>query len=187
MPVSDKMIQTGYDYAKALYAEYGVDVDAAMAKAANLPVSMHCWQSDDVVGCEGEGAGATDGLATTGNYPGRARNADEVRQDADIAMKMIPGEKKFNLHASYAEKHGKKVDRDAYTIAEFQGWVDWAKDKNVGLDFNPNRMPTVICIAVTYAAAPCIFLMSSLSWATATMTLTCQSTPSSTAARSRST
>ncbi len=137
MSTSEKTIQTGYEYAKELYAAYGVDVDRAMEKAAQLPVSMHCWQADDVVGCEGAGAGATDGIATTGNYPGRARNAEEIRRDADLAMSMIPGAKKFNLHASYAELNGRKIDRDAYTIAEFQNWVDWAKEKNVGLDFNP--------------------------------------------------
>ena len=137
MSVSDKLIQTGYDYAKEIYAQYGVDVDAAMAKAAKLPVSMHCWQADDVIGCENADGGAKDGIATTGNYPGRARNADEIRQDADKAMSMIPGARKFNLHASYAELHGKKIDRDAYTIDEFSSWVDWAKEKNVGLDFNP--------------------------------------------------
>ena len=137
MSISEKQIQTGYDYAKEIYGQYGVDIDAAMEKAAKLPVSMHCWQADDVIGCEGAEGGATDGLATTGNYPGRARNADEIRQDADMAMSMIPGAHKFNLHASYAELHGKKIDRDAYTIAEFQSWVDWAKEKNIGLDFNP--------------------------------------------------
>ncbi|MBR3502967.1 MAG: L-rhamnose isomerase [Clostridia bacterium] len=137
MAISDKLIQTGYDYAKEIYAQYGVDIDKAMEKAALLPVSMHCWQADDVIGCEGADGGATDGIATTGNYPGRARNADEIRAGADLAMSMIPGARKFNLHASYAELHGKKIDRDAYTIAEFQNWVDWAKEKNVGLDFNP--------------------------------------------------
>ena len=137
MAISDKLIQTGYDYAKEIYAQYGVDIDKAMEKAAQLPVSMHCWQADDVIGCENADGGAKDGIATTGNYPGRARNADEIRADADLAMSMIPGARKFNLHASYAELNGKKLDRDAYTIAEFQNWVDWAKEKNVGLDFNP--------------------------------------------------
>ena len=90
MTLSDKLIQTGYDYAKEIYAQYGVDIDQAMEKAAQLPVSMHCWQADDVIGCEGADGGATDGIATTGNYPGRARNADEIRADADLAMSMIP-------------------------------------------------------------------------------------------------
>ncbi len=137
MAISDKVLTQGYEYAKELYAQYGVDVDAAMEKAAKLAVSMHCWQADDIMGCESEGCGAANGLAVTGNYPGRARNAQELRADADLALSMIPGTKKFNLHANYAELNGKKIDRDAYTIAEFQNWVDWAKGKGIGLDFNP--------------------------------------------------
>ncbi len=137
MSISEKMIAQGYEYAKQVYAQYGVDVDAAMKKCAAIPVSMHCWQADDIMGCEQEGGGAANGLAVTGNYPGRARNAAEIRSDAELAFRLIPGAKKFNLHANYAELHGKKIDRDAYTIAEFQGWVDWAKEQKVGLDFNP--------------------------------------------------
>ena len=137
MAISDKLIAQGYEYAKEVYAQYGVDVEAAMEKAKKLAVSMHCWQADDILGCEAEGAGAANGLAVTGNYPGRARNAEEIRKDADLAMSLIPGTTRFNLHANYAELNGKKIDRDAYTIAEFQGWVDWAKQKGIGLDFNP--------------------------------------------------
>ncbi len=135
--MTDKFIAQGLDYAKEAYAAYGVDVEKAMEKAAKLPVSMHCWQADDVIGCENADGGAKDGIATTGNYPGRATNADEIRKDADLAISLIPGAKKFNLHASYAELGGKKIDRDAYTIDQFQGWVDWAKQKDIGLDFNP--------------------------------------------------
>lgn len=137
MAISDKLLAQGYEYAKEVYAQYGVDVDAAMEKAARLPVSMHCWQADDILGCEAVGAGAANGLAVTGNYPGRASGGDEIRQDADLALSLIPGTKKLNLHANYAELNGKKIDRDEYTIAEFQNWVDWAKQKDVGLDFNP--------------------------------------------------
>ena len=135
--MSDALIQKGYDYAREVYAAHGVDVEAAMEKAAAVPISLHCWQADDVVGCEGEGGGASGGIATTGNYPGRARTAQEIREDADLALSLIPGELKFNLHASYAELGGRKLDRDAYTIREFQNWVDWAKEKKIGLDFNP--------------------------------------------------
>ncbi len=135
--MTDKFIAQGLEYAKEAYAAYGVDVEKAMEKAAKLPVSMHCWQADDVIGCENADGGAKDGIATTGNYPGRATNADEIRKDADLAISLIPGAKKFNLHASYAELNGKKIDRDAYTIDEFRGWVDWAKQKDIGLDFNP--------------------------------------------------
>ena len=139
MAISDKLLTQGYEYAKEIYAHYGVDVDAAMEKAAKLPVSMHCWQADDIMGCESVGAGAGNGLAVTGNYPGRANGGDEIRKDADLALSLIPGTKKLNLHANYAELNGKKIDRDEYTIAEFQNWVDWAKEKGIGLDFNPTN------------------------------------------------
>lgn len=144
--MSDQLILKGYEYAKEVYAAHGVDVEQAMKKCTQVPISMHCWQADDVVGCEGEGGGAGNGIATTGNYPGRARNGDEIRQDADLAMSMIPGTLKFNLHASYAELGGRKVDRDAYTIEQFTNWVDWAAEKKIGLDFNPT------CFSHPYAA-----------------------------------
>lgn len=134
--MNDKNIRKGYEYAKACFMEQGVDVDAAIRRADSVPVSMHCWQGDDVTGFDGADT-LTGGIATTGNYPYRARNADELRQDIDTAMALIPGAMKLNLHASYAEKGGKQVDRDAYTIELFQRWVDWAKQKGVGLDFNP--------------------------------------------------
>ncbi len=144
--MNDQLILKGYEYAKEVYAAQGVDVEQAMKKCAQVPISMHCWQADDVVGCEGEGGGAGNGIATTGNYPGRARSGDEIRQDADLAMSMIPGALKFNLHASYAELNGRKVDRDAYTIEQFKNWVDWAAEKKIGLDFNPT------CFSHPYAA-----------------------------------
>ena len=131
-----EQIVKGYEYAKAAFAEFGVDVDQAIARIDRIPISMHCWQGDDVIGFEGSGA-LTGGIQTTGNYPGRARTADELRKDAEFAMRCIPGETKFNLHASYAEKGGKDVDRDRYTIEQFQAWADWAKENGIGLDFNP--------------------------------------------------
>ena len=134
--MNETSIIKGYEYAKEQYAAYGVDVDAAIARADAIPVSMHCWQGDDVIGFDGAGE-LSGGIATTGNYPGRARNAEELRADIDFALSMIPGETKLNLHACYAEKNGKKVDRDAYTIEQFQTWVDWAKERGMGLDFNP--------------------------------------------------
>ena len=134
--MNEKLILAGYEYAKEVYAAAGIDVEAAMAKADAIPVSMHCWQGDDVIGFDGSDS-LTGGIQTTGNYPGRARTAEELRGDIDFARTMIPGVTKLNLHASYAEKNGKKIDRDEYTIAEFQNWVDWAKEKKVGLDFNP--------------------------------------------------
>jgi len=134
--MNEKLILAGYEYAKETYAAAGIDVEAAMKKADAIPVSMHCWQGDDVIGYDGADS-LTGGIQTTGNYPGRARNAEELRADIDFARTMIPGATKLNLHASYAEKNGKKVDRDEYTIAEFQNWVDWAKAQGIGLDFNP--------------------------------------------------
>ncbi|NLF28594.1 MAG: L-rhamnose isomerase, partial [Clostridiales bacterium] len=131
-----EQIVKGYEYAKAAFAEFGVDVDQAIARIDRIPISMHCWQGDDVIGFEGSGA-LTGGIQTTGNYPGRARTADELRKDAEFAMRCIPGETKFNLHASYAEKGGKDVDRDRYTIEQFRAWADWAREQGIGLDFNP--------------------------------------------------
>lgn len=134
--MNEQNILRGYEYAKEVYAEIGVDVEAAMEKADAIPISMHCWQGDDVIGFDGSDS-LTGGIQTTGSYPGRARNVEELRADIDFARSMIPGKTKLNLHVSYAEKHGKKIDRDAYTIAEFEEWVDWAKESGVGLDFNP--------------------------------------------------
>ncbi|MBE5766433.1 MAG: L-rhamnose isomerase [Clostridiales bacterium] len=127
---------SAFEFAKEWYKAQGVDVCAAMDAVAKIPVSMHCWQGDDVMGFEGDSMGASGGILTTGNYPGRARNAAELRADIEKALSLIPGTKKVNLHANYAELNGKKIDRDAYTIDEFTGWVDWAKANNVGLDFN---------------------------------------------------
>ena len=137
MAISEKLVNTGFEYAKEVYAAKGVDVEAAMKKASETTVSVNCWQGDDVVGFEGADGGATNGIATTGNYMGRARTADELRADLDFALPMIPGKHKLNLHASYAEKGGRNVDRDEYTADMFQNWMDWAKAKKMGLDFNP--------------------------------------------------
>ena len=134
--MKEELILNGYEYAKAQYAAQGVDVDAAIAKADAIPVSMHCWQGDDVIGFDGSDS-LSGGIQTTGNYPGRARTADELRADIAFVRTMIPGATKLNLHASYAEKNGKQVDRDAYTIDLFQNWVDFAKEQKIGLDFNP--------------------------------------------------
>ena len=135
-PVSNSRVQQGFEFAKEIYASCGVDVEAAIARADAIPVSMHCWQGDDVIGFDGS-ATLTGGIQTTGNYPGRARTPDELRRDIDKAISLIPGKTKLNLHACYAEKNGKSIDRDAYTIAEFSGWLNWAKETGVALDFNP--------------------------------------------------
>lgn len=131
-----KADMSSYRYAQEAYAQVGVDCEAAIVAANAVPVSMHCWQGDDVIGFDGVGE-LTGGIATTGNYPGRARTPEELRADIAKALTLIPGKVKLNLHACYAEKNGKKVDRDAYTIEQFRNWVDFAVAHKLGLDFNP--------------------------------------------------
>ncbi len=135
--MNSKLVSQGFEYASKVYQDQGVNVENAMKLCAEIPVSMHCWQGDDIFGCESATGGASGGIATTGNYPGRARNGDELRTDIGQALKLIPGGKKLNLHANYAEKGGRAVDRDAYTVELFQNWLGWAKEKGLGLDFNP--------------------------------------------------
>ncbi len=134
--MDENRILKGYEYAKSVYADQNVNVDAAMEKINSIPVSMHSWQGDDLIGFDGIGE-LTGGIATTGNYPGRATTPEELRADIEKATGMIPGAIKLNLHACHAETKGKNVDRDAYTIEHFQAWADWAKDRGIGLDFNP--------------------------------------------------
>ena len=133
----EKRISQGYAYAKETYAALGVDTDTVLKKLAAIPVSLHCWQGDDVGGFENLSAASGGGIQATGNYPGKARTPDELRQDADKALSLIPGRHRFNIHAMYAETGGKKVERDALEPGHFQNWVDWAKDKGLGIDFNP--------------------------------------------------
>ena len=127
-----------YRIAKEIYAELGVDTEAAMARVAEIPVSMHCWQGDDVTGFENTGHTLTGGCQVTGNYPGRARNAEELRSDIDEVLSLIPGKKRLNLHALYAEPGKEKVSRDEIRPEHFANWIAWAKKNNVGLDFNPS-------------------------------------------------
>lgn len=129
-------LQKGYELAKEYYQEYGVDVDEAIRICDEIPISIHCWQGDDVIGFEKHEGGLTGGIQTTGNYPGKARNPEELRMDLEKAMQYIPGEKKVNLHASYLEAEG-VVDRNEIEPAHFKNWADWAVEKGIGLDFNP--------------------------------------------------
>lgn len=123
--------------AKEIYQNMGIDVEQAISQLQNFPVSMHCWQGDDVVGFDGAGA-LSGGIQTTGNYPGKARNPKELMDDIDMALKLIPGKKRINLHASYAIfEDGEKVDRDAIEPKHFQKWVEFAKERGLSLDFNP--------------------------------------------------
>ncbi|APW62003.1 L-rhamnose isomerase [Paludisphaera borealis] len=137
MTVATKNVDQAFALAKERYAELGVDVDKALSRLARIPISLHCWQGDDVGGFENAGEELGAGLAVTGNYPGKARTADELRSDLDKALSLIPGTHRLNLHASYAETGGKAVDRDALEPAHFQGWIDWAKSNRMGMDFNP--------------------------------------------------
>lgn len=130
-------IETAYALAKQQYAAQGVDVDAAIAALDNIPVSMHCWQGDDVTGFEASAGALTGGIQATGNYPGKARNAAELRQDLELAMSLIPGAKRLNLHAIYLESE-QPVARDQIQPEHFANWVEWAKKMNIGLDFNPS-------------------------------------------------
>jgi len=136
-PTSD---QTGaaYEAARAKYACLGVDTEAALARLTDVAISVHCWQGDDVSGFEvQEGAVDSGGLMATGNYPGPARTADELRADAEKAFALIPGKLRFNLHAIYAETDGQAVPRDQLEPRHFQKWIDWAAANGVALDFNP--------------------------------------------------
>ena len=125
-----------YQYAKGQYAAWGVDTDAALERLKNIPISIHCWQGDDVTGLEGQGQALSGGIQTTGNYPGRARNIEELRADILKALSLIPGTHRLNLHAIYGDFQGKSVDRDEITIEHFQSWIDWALANGIKLDFN---------------------------------------------------
>ncbi len=125
-----------YIDAREAWADLKVDVEAALEKLAATPLSVHCWQGDDVAGFEASGS-LDGGIAATGNYPGKARNADELRADLEQALELIPGPHKVNLHAIYADYDGPTVPRDELTPGHFQRWIDWARSLGVGLDFNP--------------------------------------------------
>ena len=126
-----------YEYARAKYAELGVDTDKAIETLKNVPVSLHCWQGDDVKGFDQDGP-LTGGIQTTGNYPGKARTPQELLADMDKVISLAPGKKKINVHASYAIfEEGEWVDRDKLEPKHFQKWVDFAKERGMGLDFNP--------------------------------------------------
>jgi L-rhamnose isomerase len=130
-------LDKAYELAKEQYAEIGVDTDRALERLASIPISLHCWQGDDVGGFENNGEDLGGGLAVTGAYPGKARTADELRGDLDLALSLIPGKHRLNLHACYAETGGKKVDRDALEPKHFDKWIEWAKKNRMGMDFNP--------------------------------------------------
>lgn len=131
------MANTAYELARARYAQIGVDTDAAIEKLKIIPVSLHCWQGDDVTGFDHDGP-LTGGIQTTGNYPGKAKTPKQLMADMDKAMSLCPGKKKLNLHACYAIfEPGEFVDRDKIEPKHFKKWVDFAKERGMGIDFNP--------------------------------------------------
>lgn len=131
------MANTAYELAKDQYAQIGVDTDSAIAKLKTIPVSLHCWQGDDVTGFDHDGP-LTGGIQTTGNYPGKAKTPEQLMADMDKAMSLCPGKKKLNLHACYAIfEPGEFVDRDKIEPKHFKKWVEFAKERGMGIDFNP--------------------------------------------------
>ncbi|MBP3961693.1 L-rhamnose isomerase [Paenibacillus lignilyticus] len=132
----DQTIQANYEAAKALYARHGIDVDAALEQLAQIKISMHCWQGDDVRGFLNKGQALTGGISVTGNYPGAAGTPEELRSDLELAFSLIPGKHKLNLHAIYVDTD-EQVELDKIEPKHFQKWVDWAKEQGLGLDFNP--------------------------------------------------
>lgn len=134
----EKNINESYNHAKELYAAFGIDTDEVLKKLEKIQISLHCWQGDDITGLETGVDGVTGGgILATGNYPGKAANGQELRQDIEKVLSLIPGKHRVNIHAMYAETNGKFVDRDELTIDHFRNWVDWAGEKGIGLDFNP--------------------------------------------------
>lgn len=134
--MDEAKIKNAYKYAEEIYAEKGINLEEAMNIANQIPISMHCWQGDDLIGFDGIGE-LTGGISATGNYLGRATTAEQLQSDISKAMDQIPGKIKLNLHSSYADTRNIKIDRDEYGIEQFRGWLEWAKDKKIGLDFNP--------------------------------------------------
>ncbi len=132
-----EFIEKAYELARQEYAEMGINTDEALKKLDELVISLHCWQTDDVGGFEAPdstlGGG---GIQVTGNYPGKARNMDEMKADLDKVFSLLPGKQRLSLHAIYGDFGGEKVDRDQIEVKHFQGWIDWAKVRGVGLDFN---------------------------------------------------
>lgn len=134
---SGKRIEQAFALASERYAELGVDVTQAIERLSAIALSLHCWQGDDVGGFENVGAELGGGLAVTGNYPGKARTPDELRADLDKALTLIPGRHRLNLHASYAETGGQHIERNEVAPEHFSRWVEWARERRLGLDFNP--------------------------------------------------
>ena len=134
--MTSELISKAYAIAKERYAETGVDTEAALALLQDFHLSMHCWQADDVHGFEVQAGNMSGGIQSTGNFPGAARNIDELRADVLKAKSLIPGSHRLNLHEIYGDFKGKAVDRDEVTVEYFQSWIDWGKETGTLLDFN---------------------------------------------------
>ena len=134
--VNESLVLKAYEVAKERYAAYGVDTDKVLEQLQNFHLSMHCWQADDVNGFEVQAGDLSGGIQSTGNYPGKARNIDELRADILKAKSLIPGNHRLNLHEIYGDFQGQVVDRDEVELKHFQSWIDWAKENDTKLDFN---------------------------------------------------
>ncbi|MFC2097156.1 L-rhamnose isomerase [Bacteroidota bacterium] len=135
--MDNKFVTEAYKLAKIQYAKFGVNTDDAIKKLKNIDISLHCWQADDVGGFETPDSTLSGvGIQPIGNYPGKASTIEEIRQDLDKAMFLIPGKQRLSLHAIYGEFGGKFIERDAIEIKHFQGWIDWANERNTVIDFN---------------------------------------------------
>lgn len=132
----NELVQKSYEIAKERYAAIGVDIDTALEKLQKIQVSIHCWQADDVTGFENLGNLGGGGIQATGNYPGKARNIDELRADIEKVQTLVGGDHRLNLHEIYGDFHGKVVDRDQVGASHFTSWMQWAKERNLKLDFN---------------------------------------------------
>jgi L-rhamnose isomerase len=135
--IDESRLTAAYEQARDLYAEYGVDTEKAMGALVKIPISLNCWQGDDVGGFESDAGLTGGGILATGNYPGKAGNADELRADLEMTFRMLPGKHRLNLHAMYGEYDSFPVDRSTIEPRHFAGWVDWARVNGVGMDFNP--------------------------------------------------
>jgi len=131
-----KRVEKGYQLAKERYAEMGVDTEKAMKRLAGIPISLHCWQGDDVGGFEQSEGLSKGGVMATGNYPGKARNPEELRSDLEKTYSLLPSRHRLALHGNYAETGGRRVERDELLPKHFANWIDWAKAIKIGLDFN---------------------------------------------------
>lgn len=130
-------VKENFEAAKKQYEQWGVDVEAALKKLQEIPISIHCWQGDDIGGFEANPSELSGGIDVTGNYPGKATTPEQLRSDLEVALSLIPGKHRVNLHAIYAETNGEAVERDEIEPKHFENWVAWAKEQGLGLDFNP--------------------------------------------------